>query len=69
MDLHPAIEQRFQKIEDDMEGVKDFIMPFLESRFQELEKKLEQLRLRLVPDATPDFTEEEVSAPIESKEN
>jgi len=68
MDLHPVIEQRFQKIEEDIEGMKDFIMPFLESRFQELEKKLEQLRLKFDSEATPDFTAQEVSE-LTDKEN
>jgi predicted nucleic acid-binding Zn-ribbon protein len=63
-DLHPKVEQRFQKIEEELEGIKNHVLPFLErsnQTVQELRDKLEALRLKMDPAATPEFTEEDVT--------
>ena len=63
-DLHPVVENRFKKIEEEMEGIKDAVLPFLETRFFELEQKfgaeIEKLRLAFLPDATPETPEKEL---------
>jgi len=43
-DFHPLIEQRFQRIEEDLDAMRNFMKPFIEREMAELRQEIKELK-------------------------